>query len=127
MKAYNITERFFERLSNIAINLFSNSLVFLCAVILTGVWFYLHDWNNVVQSDLIRDIILAITFLSFFIIQKSFRHFSQVLHLKLNELVVAHENAHNSIVKAEDKSTEEIEKMEKEHILKEERANTQKQ
>jgi low affinity Fe/Cu permease len=60
---------------------------------------------------MIRDIVLSITFLSFFIIQKSFSRFSKVLHLKLNELVVSHEHANNILITAEEKTEVELKEL----------------
>lgn len=115
MEIYKNIESLFERMANASIRLFKNPLVFIGAVGVTVLWFCVHDWNNMILPDIIRDVILAITFLSFFIIQKTFSHFSQALHLKLNELVAAHENARNLVVKSEDKSVEEIKELAKEH------------
>ncbi len=115
METYKTIENLFERTSAFTVRLFSNPLVFIMAVALTAFWFYVHDWKAMTQTEIIRDVILAITFLSFFIIQRTFSHFSQSLHLKLNELVAAHENARNDIIKAEEKSDQEIEQLAKEH------------
>jgi low affinity Fe/Cu permease len=73
-------------------------------------------------------VILGITFLSFFMIQKSFNRFSASLHLKLNELVSAHDNANNAIINVENKTEEEIKEIAKEyaemvHIIEAETAN----
>ena len=122
MSVYKTIENAFEKASDAMARLFRNPLVFLMAVAYVIYWFYKHDWKTMGSTDSIRDVILAITFLSFFIIQKSFSHFSQALHLKLNELVAAHDNARNLIIKAEDKSGEELTELAKEHdhIIEEE-------
>jgi len=115
MEIYKSIESLFERISNNIFRLLGNSLVFLLAVALTVFWFCVHDWSRMTITDTIRDLIVAITFLSFFIIQRTFIHFSQALHLKLNELIMAHENARNHIIKAEEKTGEEIAEMGKDH------------
>ena len=48
-------------------------------------------------------------------IQKSFNRFSGSLHLKLNELVSAHDNANNAIINVEHKTEEEIKEIAKEY------------
>ena len=115
MEIYRSIENLFEKMSNIAFRMFSNSLVFMAAVGLTVFWFCVHDWQAINMSDAIHDIIVAITFLSFFIIQRTFTHFAQALHLKVNELVTANENARNHVIKAEEKTGEEMMEMAKEH------------
>src|SRR5688500_3707226 len=114
MQAYRTIENLFEKTAGAASRLFSNPLVFIAAVGLTGVWFCMHDWHALNWSDTIRDILLSTMFLGFFIIQKTFSHFSQALHLKVNELVTANENARNGIIKAEEQTNEEIAEMAKE-------------
>ena len=115
MGTYKQIENYFERTANVVSLLFGNSLVFTGAVALVVIWFLVHDWSTTSLSDAIGDIILAITFLSFFIIQRTFTHFSLALHLKLNELVAAHDNARNELIKAEKKTGEEIAELGKEH------------
>ena len=100
-----------------AFRLFSNSMMFIGALLLTVFWFCVHDWHTMNLSDGIRDVIVAITFLTFFIIQRTFTHFSQAMHLKLNELVTANASAHNHIIRAEKKSGEEMKEMAKAHDL----------
>jgi low affinity Fe/Cu permease len=59
----------------------------------------------------VYDIILCVTFLGFFIIQKSFNKYSAALHLKMNELVAAHEKASNRMVDIENKTEEELKEL----------------
>ena len=65
--------------------------------------------------DILRDIILGITFLSLFIIQKSFNRFSASLHLKVNELVSSHEPASNAVINTEAKTEYELNELSKEY------------
>ena len=70
------------------------------------------------QQDIhksIRDVILGVTFLSLFIIQKAFNRFSGSLHLKVNELVASHEPASNTIINIEEKTEQEIIELSKEY------------
>ena len=115
MEIYRKIENLFEKICAVGFRLFSNSIVFIAALALTIVWFAVHDWHSMTFTDTVRDVILAITFLSFFMIQKTFSHFSQALHLKLNELIAAQDKARNHVIKAEEKSVEEIKELAKEH------------
>jgi low affinity Fe/Cu permease len=112
---YKTIENLFEKAASSIARLFSNSIVFIAAVAFTIYWFSVHEWQKMELTDALRDIILSIMFLSFFIIQRTFSHFSQALHLKLNELLAAHEKARNLIVKAEEKTDEELKELSKEH------------
>ena len=113
--AYKSTEIFFERMANAALIVFGNSMVFMLALILVVVWFCIHDWKNTTLTEGIYHVIIAITFLSFFIIQRTFTHFAHSIHLKLNELVTANKHAHNHVIKAEQISTSEMKEMAKAH------------
>jgi low affinity Fe/Cu permease len=72
--------------------------------------FYTQDIHS-----FIGDVILGITFLNLFIIQKSFNRFSGSLHLKVNELVASHEPASNAVMNAEEKTEDEIIELSKEY------------
>jgi low affinity Fe/Cu permease len=61
------------------------------------------------------DVIFTVTFLSIFIIQKSVNRFSAALHLKLNELVSAHDKANNEMINVEEKTEEEIKELAKQY------------
>ena len=117
MKAiYRHTEKGFEKLVSIAMAILGNSITFiiaLCTVIywLTNKQFYLQDIHYC-----IGDIILGVTFLSLFIIQKSFNRFSASLHLKVNELVSSHEPASNAVIHLEEKTENEISALSKEYF-----------
>ena len=100
---YRHTERGFEKLTSVAIAILGNSITFilaLCTVIffLSNEMFYTQDIHYS-----IGDVILGVTFLSLFIIQKSFNRFSASLHIKVNELVASHEPASNAVIMWEKK------------------------
>ena len=101
IKLYRATELLFEKITNVATQLFANSIVFILAIVFVIYWLIDRDWHKIDKTDGVRDVILAVTFLSFFIIQRNFNHFSSALHLKVNELVSAHENARNHLIKVE--------------------------
>jgi low affinity Fe/Cu permease len=87
-------------------------IIALCTVVfwLTNKRFYTEDIHYS-----IGDVILGITFLSLFIIQKSFNRFSASLHLKVNELVSSHEPASNTVINTEEKTEHELTALSKEY------------
>jgi low affinity Fe/Cu permease len=105
---YLEVENFFDKFATFASRLFTNSIIFLAAFLLVVYWLTSKSFWLQSELDMIRDIVLSITFLSFFIIQKSFSRFSKVLHLKLNELVASHDQANNMLINAEEKTEEEL-------------------
>src|SRR5689334_557197 len=109
------TERNFEKLVSFCMALLGNSFLFVLALGLVGFWlsnsrFYSQDIHYS-----IGDVILGITFLSLFIIQKSFNRFSASLHLKVNELVSSHETASNAVIHTEEKTERELTALSKEY------------
>ena len=109
------TERGFEKLTIIATAILGNSVTFIIALGTVIFWltnkrFYTQDIHSA-----IGDVILGVTFLYLFIIQKSFIHFSASLHLKLNELVASHKTANNAVINAEEKTEAEITELSKEY------------
>ena len=126
-RIYQYWEKQFERISSVAMRVFGSSIAFTLAIALIIFWFSVRKWDLDDISSIIRDIILTITFLSFFIIQRWFNKFSQILHLKLNELIMAHENARNHLVNAEEKTEAEIHVLAKEHDEIAEKTKTENQ
>jgi low affinity Fe/Cu permease len=115
-KIYKRTERGFEKLASIITAMLGNSITFIIALGVVIFWltnkrFYTQDIHSA-----IGDVILGITFLSLFIIQKAFVHFSASLHLKVNELVASHESANNAVMNAEEKTEDEITELSKEYV-----------
>ena len=101
-------ERHFEKLVSLATSILGNSITFMLACILVFFW-----WIStlLVSNDLrqnIGDFIFGITFLSLFIIQKSFNRYSALIHLKINELISSHEKANNSVMNTNLKTEQEI-------------------
>lgn len=113
-KLYHYSEDFFEKLVSIATAVLGNSVTFMAAFVLVLTW-WMHTLANTTDLHvLIGDVIFGITFLSLFIIQKSFNRFSASLHLKVNELVSSHEAANNAVINAEIKTEREIVELSKE-------------
>jgi low affinity Fe/Cu permease len=112
---YHYTENIFEKIASAATLVLGNSITFILAFCLVIFW-----WSNTLYHTkdihlLVGDIILGITFLSLFVIQKSFNKFSGSLHLKVNELVSSHEPANNAVINAEVKTEREIIELSKEY------------
>ena len=114
-KMYWYLENWFEKITSIAISILGNSITFIFALSTVIFWLSEKEFYNQDLHRCIGDVILGITFLSFFMIQKSFNRFSASLHLKLNELVSSHENASNSVINVEHKTEFEIKEIAKDY------------
>lgn len=114
-KLYHYAERKFEKVASFAIAILGNSVTFIIAIGIVLFWLSnkLFYTQNIHSS--IGDIILGFTFLSLFVIQKSFNRFSASLHLKVNELVSSHDTARNSVINVEEKSQLELKELAKEY------------
>ena len=109
-------EKQFEKLTTLSTTILGNSITFMAAFCLVLYW-----WINDIESkasvhQIVGDIIFGTTFLSLFIIQKSFNRYSALIHLKINELVSSHEHANNAVINFETKSEREIKEILKEYI-----------
>ncbi len=112
-KIYWLIEKGFEKLTSVAIAILGNSITFILALFTVLFWlsnklFYTQDIH-----ERIGDLILGVTFLSLFIIQKSFNRFSASLHIKVNELVASHEPASNTVMNVGEKTEHEITELSK--------------
>jgi low affinity Fe/Cu permease len=112
---YRHTERYFEKLTTLVNAVLGNSITFILAVGLVVFWltnrrFYTQDIH-----DCIHDVILGVSFLTLFVIQRSFNHFSGSLHIKVNELVASHEPANNNVINVEERTEMEIIELTKEY------------
>jgi low affinity Fe/Cu permease len=108
-------ERVFERLTSIATKILGNPITFILAFILVIYWWSTCLASGDIHQD-IGDIIFGITFLSLFLIQKSFNKYSALVHLKINELIASHEAADNAVMDTTGKTEHEIRKLSKEYI-----------
>lgn len=113
--AYSQSEKIFERLVSFATIILGNSISFILAVCLVLFWWINNLFTTLDVHQIIGDIIFGTTFLSLFIIQKSFNRFSASLHLKINELISSHEPANNSVIHVEDKTEREITELSREY------------
>lgn len=119
-KTYLSIEKAFERLTAIATKILGNSITFIIAFFLVVFWWINNVFNNPDIHTIIGDIIFGTTFLSLFIIQKSFNRYSALIHLKMNELISSHETANNSVMNTSQKTEHEIRELSKEYIETEE-------
>ena len=112
-KAYRHTEKAFEKVTSIAMAVLGNSITFILAFLTVIYWLCNSPRQDIHQK--VGDAILGFTFLSLFIIQKSFNRFSASLHLKVNELVSSHEPASNAVINLTEKTEHEINKLSEEY------------
>jgi low affinity Fe/Cu permease len=112
---YGFTEMIFERMVSMGTAVLGNSITFILAFFLVIFWWVNDFFTTRNVHEIVGDIIFGTTFLSLFIIQKSFNKFSVSLHLKINELVSSHETADNSVINAEEKTERELKELSKEY------------
>ncbi len=103
-----LLDSIFEKVTAAVLRFLGHSITFFLALCMVIYFLVNKEFYRQSLHSSIRDIILSITFLSFFIIQKSFNHFSKALHVKLNELVASHDKASNRLVNAENMSEREL-------------------
>ncbi len=114
-KIYRLIEHGFEKLTSIAILTLGNSITFIVAFGTVLYWFSNPQFAHHDIHDKIGDLILGLTFLSLFVIQKSFNRFSAALHLKINELIASNADASNKLISVEEKTEHEIAELSKEY------------
>lgn len=105
----------FERMSSSVTKASGSTPAFIIALsviivwIVTGPVFHFSDtWQLVINTGT-----TIITFLMVFLIQRNQNKDSIAIHLKLNELLVAHEFASNRLVAIEDISEDELKVLQK--------------
>ena len=130
-QTYRRIEENFETLTLTVTKVIGNSITFLIALIVVIFWVFNRDFHLLNLHDFIGDIILGITFLTLFILQKALNKFTASLHLKINELVATHESASNLMINIESKSEHELKELSKEfydlgELAREEEGNIQK-
>ena len=122
MKEFYFTvERNFEKLVSLATRVLGNSITFILALILVMYWWVTTLFSSSNMHQNIGDFIFGTTFLSLFIIQKSFNRYSALIHLKVNELISSHETANNAVMDTNQKTEKEIMDLAKEYIETEEK------
>ncbi len=114
-RIYRYSETVFEKITTLATLVLGNSITFMLALGMVLYWVINKDFFAQEIRDSIRDIIHGVTFLSLFVIQKSFSRFSALLNLKVNELVSSHEPASNAVLHVESKTEHELMILSKEY------------
>ncbi|HNP47286.1 MAG TPA: low affinity iron permease family protein [Bacteroidia bacterium] len=100
----------FEKISSAVTKVTGSSAAFIISFLVIIIWLvsgplfkFSDTWQLVINTGT-----TIVTFLMVFLIQRSQNKDSIALHLKLNELVVAHELASNRLVSVEDISEDEL-------------------
>ena len=119
-KVYEWLEKKFEKVSEYIINFFVNSLVFAGVLLLVCTWMVMVILGNESLINKIGNCFIAISFLTFFMVQRVLNKYNLALHVKINELVRAQENANNELINVEKKSHKEIDELANELHKKEE-------
>ena len=114
---YQRIEGWFEGLVGAALKLYGHPFTFVVALILV-IFFLIKgagSYSNL--RDFIRDVILSISFLSFFIIQRAVNKSTTAIHIKVNELIATHDKANNELLTIEEKTGTELEELADKHKI----------
>jgi low affinity Fe/Cu permease len=111
-------KNFFERFANWATIATGSSPAFIMAagtIIIWGatgpVFHYSETWQLIINTGT-----TIVTFLMVFLIQKSQNKDSKALHIKMNELIAAHQGASNRMVNIEDITEKELDQIHKFYV-----------
>ena len=115
IKHYQKLDQSFEKTTSVFTKILGNPITFLLATLLIVFWLGNIDYQTQTINDIIRDYVYGVSFLTLFIIQKSFNNFSASLHLKINELIATNGAANNEILNIESKTEHEISELQKEY------------
>ena len=113
-KTYYRIEENFEYLTSAVTRIIGNSITFSIALIVVSFWILNRDFYTQNLHDFVSDIIISISFLTLFILQKAINKFTTSIHLKVNELVATQETASNLMINIESKSEQELKELSKE-------------
>ena len=112
---YQRIEQWFESMVGIALKIYGHPLTFVVALLFV-IFFLVQSIKNYTHlQDVVRDVILSITFLSFFIIQRAVNKTTAALRIKINELIASHDNASNDLLAIEEKTETELEELADKH------------
>ena len=112
---YQRIEQWFESMVGIALKIYGHPLTFVVALLLVILFLVQSIKNYTHLQDVVRDIILSITFLSFFIIQRAVNKTTAALRIKINELIASHDKASNDLLGIEEKTETELEELADKH------------
>jgi len=113
--SYKKLERIFEKICIIITFILGNSITFIVALIIIIGWITKNIYMQQDLNETLRDVIIGLTFLSLFIIQKSFSRFTSSLNIKVNELIYSSDKANNEVLIAETKSEHDLNILTKEY------------
>lgn len=112
---YQRIEGLFENMVGAALKIYGHPLTFIAALILV-IFFLIKGADNYTNlRDLARDIILCISFLSFFIIQRAVNKSTAAINIKMNELIASHDKANNELLTIDEKTETELEELASKH------------
>jgi len=112
---YQRIEQWFESMVGIALKIYGHPLTFVVALLFV-IFFLVQSIKNYTHlQDVVRDILLSITFLSFFIIQRAVNKTTAALRIKINELIASHDKASNELLAIEEKTETELEELADKH------------
>ena len=115
---YQRIEQWFEGMVSIALKIYGHPFTFMVALLLVTFFLVQSVKNYIHLQDLVRDIILSISFLSFFIIQRAVNKTTTAIRIKINELIASHDKASNELLAIEEKTETELEELADEHTSK---------
>jgi low affinity Fe/Cu permease len=106
-------QHLFEKISLWAVRFTGSSTAFTTALVVIILWAvtgpifnYSESWQLVINTGT-----TIITFLMVFLIQKTQNKDAKAIHLKLNEIIAAHEGTSNRMVDIEDLSEAELDQL----------------
>ena len=112
---YQRIEQWFESMVGIALKIYGHPFTFVVALLVV-IFFFVQSVKNYVHlQDLVRDIILSISFLSFFIIQRAVNKTTTAIRIKINELIASQDKASNDLLAIEEKTESELEELADKH------------
>jgi len=105
---YLFIETKFEKITSVTMSVIGNSITFMVAIMIVIFWLTGKQFASQNLHQKIENIIVAVTFLILFIIQREFKRFSASLHIKLNELISTSEAASNKLMNVEEQTESEL-------------------
>lgn len=106
---YVFLENLFEKITLVFMKMMGNSIVFLIALGMVVFWLTGHEFSSQTLHGKLENVIVSLTFLTLFMIQKEFKKFKSSLHIKLNELIATNTIAQNKLMSVEEKTESEME------------------
>ncbi len=98
----------FEKFVLIALKIYAHSLTFIIACLVVVLYLFKTDFAHQSLHKSMGEVMTCVTFLIFFLVQKSVNRSSLALQIKLNELILSHDKASNNVVEAEHKTEAEL-------------------